>query len=97
MKYLNGNNYFEVKDEQNWIGLTENIFLGLQKEPKFLRTQYQVQNKTQIRKYQKVIENDNDELVVKINLLKLIQTNNQPQPSFQPPDCPSFKKIGVTL
>ena len=39
--------------------------LGLHDEPKSLRTQYQLQNETQIRKNQKVIRSNNDEIVVK--------------------------------
>ena len=55
-----------------------------------MRTQYQVQNGTQIRKNQKVIKNDNDQLVVK-NYPK----NKQPilqQPKFISPNCPSCKR-----
>ena len=44
---------------------TENIIFGLREEPKSLRAQYQVQNRTQIRKNRKVIKNDIDELIVK--------------------------------
>ena len=65
MKYLNGEYYVEVKDKRYKIHPTENIILGLRDEPKSLRTQYQVQNETQIRKNQKVIKNDNDQLIVK--------------------------------
>ena len=65
MKYLNGNYYVEVKDHRYKVHPTENIILRLRDEPKSLRTQYQVQNETQIRKNQKVIKNDNDQLVVK--------------------------------
>ena len=36
-----------------------------QDPPTSLRTQYQVQNETQIRRNQKVIKTDNDELIVK--------------------------------
>ena len=65
MKYLNGNYYVEVRDHRYKIHPTENIILRLRVEPKSLRTQYQVQNETQIRRNQKVIKNDNDQLVVK--------------------------------
>ena len=65
MKYLNGNYYVEVKDHRYTIHPTENIILRLRDEPKSLRTQYQVKNETQIRKNQKVIKNDNNQLVVK--------------------------------
>ena len=90
MKYLNGEYYVEVKDHRYKIHPTENIILRLRDEPKSLRTQYQVQNETQIRKNQKVIKNDNDQLVVK-NYPK----NEQPviqQQKFKPPNCPSCKQ-----
>ena len=73
MKYLIGNYYVEVKDHQYKLHPTENIISGLPEEPKSLRTYYQVQNETQIRRNQKVIKNDNDELVVK-NYPKYKQT-----------------------
>ena len=50
MKYLDGNYYVEVKDHRYKIHPTENIILRKRDEPKSLRTQYQVQNETQIRK-----------------------------------------------
>ena len=90
MKYLNGEYYVEVKDHRSKIHPTENIILGLRDEPKSLRTQYQVQNETQIRRNQKVIENDNGQLVVK-NYPK----NKQPiiqQQKFKPPNCPTCKQ-----
>ena len=90
MKYLNGEYFVEVKDHRYKIHPTENIFLRLRDEPKSLRTQYQIQNETQIRRNQKVIKNDNDELVVK-NYTK----NKQPiihQQKFKPPNCPSCKQ-----
>ena len=65
MKYLNGQYYVEVKDHRYKIHPTENIILRKRDPPTSLRTQYQVQNETQIRKIQKVIGNDNDQLVVK--------------------------------
>ena len=55
-----------------------------------MRTQYQVQNETRIRRNQKVIKNDNDRVVVK-NCTK----NKQPiiqQQKFKPPNCPSCKQ-----
>ena len=90
MKYLNGRYYVEVNDHRYKIHPTENIILRLRDEPKSLRTQYQVQNETQIRRNQKVIKNDNDELLVK-NYPK----NKQPiiqQQKFKPPNCPSCKQ-----
>ena len=65
MKYLNGEYYVEVKDQGYKIHPTENLTLRKREPPTNLRTQYQVQNETQIRKNQKVIIIDNNELVVK--------------------------------
>ena len=90
MKYLNGEYSAEVKDHRYKIHLTENIILRKRDEPKSLRTQYQVQNETQIRRNQKVIKHDNDELIVK-NYPK----NKQPivqQQKFKLPNCPSCKQ-----
>ena len=92
MKYLNGQYYVEVKVHRYKIHPTENIILRLRDEPKSLRSQYQVQKETQIRKNQKVIKNDNDQLVVK-NCPK--NKNKQPiiqEQKFKPPDCPSCKQ-----
>ena len=55
MKYLDGNYYVEVKDHRYKIHPTENIILRKRDPPNSLRTQYQVQNNTQIRKNQKVL------------------------------------------
>ena len=90
MKYLNGEYYVEVKDHRYKIQPTENNILRKRDEPKSLRTQYQVQNETQIRKNQKVIKNDNNELIVR-NYPK----NKQPiiqQQKFKLPNCPSCKR-----
>ena len=65
MNYLNGESYVEVKDKRYFIHPTENNMLRKRDPPISLRTQYQVQNETQIRKNQKALENDN-EIVVKI-------------------------------
>ena len=86
MKYLNGEYYVEVKDHRYKIHPTEKIILRKRDPPKSLRTQYQVQNETQIRRNQKVVKNDNDQLIVK-NYPK----NKQPiiqQQKFKPPNCP---------
>ena len=64
MRYLDGNSYVEVKDHRYKIHPTENIVFGLRDEPKSLRTQYQVQKETRIRKKQKIVEN-NGKLQVK--------------------------------
>ena len=89
MKYLDGNYYVEVKDYRYRIHPTENIILRKRDPPTSLRTQYQVQNETQIRKNQKVIKNDNDQLVV-----KYYPKNKQPiqQQKFTPLNCPSCKR-----
>ena len=60
MKYLNGEYYVEVKDHRHEIHPTENKILRKRDPPQSLRTQYQVQKETQIRRNQKVIKNDND-------------------------------------
>ena len=89
MKYLNGEYWVEVKDHRYKIHPTENIILRKRDPPTSLRTQYQVQNETQIRKNQKVIKND-DQLIVK-NYPK----NKQPiiqQQKFKLPNCPSCKQ-----
>ena len=90
MKYLNGEYHVEVKDHRYKIHPIENIILRKRDPPSSLRTQYQVQNETKIRRNQKVIKNDNDQLVVK-NYPK----NEQPiiqQQKFKPPNCPSCKQ-----
>ena len=55
-----------------------------------MRTQYQVQNETQIRRNQKVIRNDNNELVV--NNYPEIKPLIQQQPKIKPPNCPNCKR-----
>ena len=54
-----------------------------------MKTQHQVQNQTKIRRNQKVIKNDNDQLVVK-NYTK--NKNKQPIIQQQLPNCPSCKR-----
>ena len=90
MKYLDGNYYVEVKDHRYRINPTQNIILRKRDPPISLRTQYQVQNETQIRRNQKVIKNDNDELMVE-NYPKQKQSITQQQ-KFKPPNCPSCKQ-----
>ena len=90
MKYLNGRYYVEVKDHRYKIHPTEKIILRKRNPPTALRTQYQVQNETKIRRNQKVIKNDNDQLIVK-NYPKNKQPTNQQQ-KFKPPNCPSCKR-----
>ena len=89
MKYLNGEYYVEVRDHRYKIHPTENIILRKRDPPTSLRTQYQVQNETQIRRNQKVIKNDNDELIVK-NYPK--NKNKHPIIQKQLPNCPSCKQ-----
>ena len=88
MKYLNGEYYVEVKDHRYKIHPTENICLRKRDEQKSLRTQYQIQNDTKIRRNQKVFKNDNDQLVVK----SYLKNKNIQQQKFKPPNCPSCKR-----
>ena len=90
MKYLNGENYVEVKDHRYKIHPTENTILRKRDPSTSLRTQNQVQNETQIRKNQKDIRNDNDQLIVK-KYPKNKQPNIQQQ-KFKPPNCPTCKQ-----
>ena len=64
MKYLNGENYVGMKDHRYRIHPTQNIIIRKGDPPNFLRTQYKVQNETQIRRNQKVVKNNNDDLVI---------------------------------
>ena len=92
MKYLNGEYYVEVKDHRYKIHPTENIILRKRDPPKSLTTQYQVKNNTKIRTNQKVIRNDNIQLIVK-NYPK--NKDKQPiiqQQKFDLPNCPSCKR-----
>ena len=81
-----------MKDHRFIIHPTENVILRKRYPQTSLRTQYQVQNETQIRKNQKVIKNDNNQLVFK-NCPKNNQPNSQ-QPIIQKqlPICPSCKQ-----
>ena len=89
MNYLNGEYYVEVKDHRYKIHPTENISLRKRDPPISLSTQYQVQNEIQIRRNQKIIKHDNDQLVVK----KYPKTkNNQPIIQQQLSNCPSCKR-----
>ena len=79
-----------MNDHRYKIHPTENIILRTRDPPTSLRPQYQVQNETQIRRNQKVIKNDNDQLEVK-NYPK----NKQPfiqQREIKLPNCPSCKR-----
>ena len=92
MKYLNGQYYVEVKDHRYKIHPTEHIILRKRDEPKSLRTQYQVENETKIRTNQKVIKNDDNQLIV-----KKYPKNKNKQPiiqeqKFKPPLCPQCSR-----
>ena len=60
MKNLDGNYYVEVKDHRYRIHPTQNIILRKRDPPTSLRSHYQVQKETQIRRNQKVNKNDNN-------------------------------------
>ena len=85
MKYHNGDYYVEVKYHRYKNHPTKNIILRKRDPPTSLRTQYQVHNETQIRRNQKVIKTDNDQLVVK-------SYPKNKQPKFKPLNCPSCKR-----
>ena len=88
MKYLDGNYYVEVKDHRYKIHPTENIILGKRDPPTSLRTQYQVQKETKIRRNQKVIKNDDDQLLVK----NYPKNKKQPIINQKLPNCRSCKR-----
>ena len=90
MKHFNGEYYVEVKDHRYKIHPTENNILRKRDPPKSLRTQYEVQNETQIRKNQRVIKNVNDEIEVEI-YHKMKQPVQQ-QSKYKPTNCPSCKR-----
>ena len=92
MKYLNGENYVEVKDHRYRIHATENIISRKRDPPLSLRTQYQVQNETQIRRNQKVIKNNNDEFEVKNSPKNKQPVFHHQQQKFKPPDCPNCER-----
>ena len=90
MKYLNGKCYVEVKDEIFIIQPTEIFILKLREKSNSLRIQYQVLNKFQVRKNQKVIRSKSDESVV-----ETYHKKKQPiiqQPKNKPQNCPSCKR-----
>ena len=80
-----------MKDHRYNIHPTETIILRERDPPTSVRTQYQVQNDTQIRRNLKIVKNDNDELIIK-NYLE----NKQPiiqQQHFKPSNCLPVNKI----
>ena len=90
MKYLNGEYYVEVKDHRYKIHPTETIILRKRDPTKSLTTQYQVKNQTKIRTNQKVIRNDDNQLIVE-NYPKNKQPNIQ-QRKTALPNCSSCKQ-----
>ena len=93
MKLLNGDYYVGVKYHRYKNHPTENFILRLRDSPRSSRAQYQVRNETRIRKNQKVIKNNNDELVVN-NYPKNKQPSRQ-QPKLERPNCPSSCKRNI--
>ena len=89
MKDLNGQYYVAVKDNRYKIHPTENNISRLRDE-KSLRTRYQFQNDTQMRKNQKVIKIGNIQLAVK-NYPKIKQPIFQQQ-KLKQPKCPSCRQ-----
>ena len=88
MKYLNGEYYVEVKDHTYKNQPTENIILRKRDLPASLKTEYQVQNETKLRRNQKVVKND-DQLIVE-NYPRNKKQPIQQQPKL--PNCPSCKR-----
>ena len=68
------------------------MIIRLRDEPKCLRTQCQVQNETQIRRNETIVEK-NRKLEVKNYPRNKKQTINHQQLKFKPPKCPSCKRI----
>ena len=90
MKHLTGENYVEVKHHRYKNHPTANTILRKRDPTTSRRTQYQVQNETRIRKNQKVIKNDSDEIVVKSYPRNKQQVMKQLK--FKPPNCPSCRR-----
>ena len=88
MEYLNNIYYTEVKDKRYIILPIENIILPEREEPKFLRTQYQRTNETQMRRNQNFINFQHDELEVKPYPKK---KKNIEKPTTDL-ECPSYKQ-----
>ena len=62
MKYLKGNYHTDKYS----FHPNENFIIGLRDRPKSLRTQYQIQNDRKIRTKKGVINDQNDELEIKL-------------------------------
>ena len=56
MKYLNGKYYVDVKVKRYGIHATENKISRLQREPNFLKVQYQVQRDHKLENNRKMSE-----------------------------------------
>ena len=91
MKHPYKNYHEEVRDKRYKFHPTENIILKEREEPNSLRTQYQIQNNTKIKKNQKDIKNENDELLIKHNPKK--QTFIILKPKFNLPNCPYCNRM----
>ena len=89
MIFFNGEYYVEVKDHRYRIHTTENIILRKRDPQISLRTQYQVQNETQMRKNQKVVENNG---ILKLRIFLKTKQPKIQQPKFKPPNCPNCKR-----
>ena len=85
MSYSKGINYVEVKDKRYSIHPSEKIILKLRDPPQSLRIQYRAQRETEIKRNQKVLKKDNDEMIVK-NYLKKKKANIQ-QPKYNWTKC----------
>ena len=92
MKYLNGEYYVEVKDHRYKFHPTENIILRKRDPTAPLRIQYQVKNQTQIRTNQRVIRNDDNQLIVKKYPKNKNKQTNIQQRKFDLPNCPGCKQ-----
>ena len=90
MKNLNGKWYVKVKDEQYIFHPDQNKILRKCKEPKSLRTYFQVLNRTNNRRIQKVIKIDNDDFEVKIYPKKKEPVIEEAKIFL--PNCPSSRQ-----
>ena len=89
MIFPTGQYYVEVTDNRYRLHPTVKVILEERDPTKSLRTQYQVQKGTQIRKNQKVVEN-----MGKLEVKNYPKNKKQifKQPKFKQPECPSCKR-----
>ena len=90
MNDLNGICNVEVEHKRYITHPNGNTIIRERKEPKNIRTQYQVHNETKMRKDQEVNKNDNNELEV-----KHYQKRKEPiiqQTKINLPNCPDCKQ-----